>query len=99
MGVIMHFGIYRFEGKPAELMAGYERLLRTIPSGELLLHVCVERPGAIEVYDACPTRQKFEAFAAGPEFRAALDKAGLPPPTVTGLGEVRAAFVEGKRAG
>lgn len=95
----MHFGVYRFEGEPAALLAGYERLLGAIPADQLLLHVCVQRPDAIEVYDACPTREVFEAFAASPEFRGALDGAGLPQPSVTGLGETRAAFVQGKRVG
>jgi hypothetical protein len=99
MEAMMHFGVYRFEGEPAALLAGYERLLSTIPSDQLLLHVCVERPGAIEVYDACPTIEAFEAFAASREFRDAVEGAGLPRPSVTRLGDVRAAFVQGKRVG
>lgn len=93
----MHLGIYRFEGEPDALLAGYERLLGVIPTGQLLLHVCVQRPGAIEVYDACPSREAFEAFAASPEFRDALCGAGLPQPSVTRLGDARAAFMQGKR--
>jgi hypothetical protein len=95
----MHFGVYRFEGEPAALLEGYERLLRTIPSDQLLLHVCVERPGAVEVYDACPTIQAFEAFTAGREFLDAVQGAGLPRPSVMRLGDTRAAFVQGKRIG
>ena len=93
----MHFGVYRFEGAPAELLAGYERLVAAIPADQLQLHVCVQRSDAIEVYDACPTRQVFEAFAASSAFRAALEAAGLPQPSVAALGETRAAFVQGKR--
>ena len=93
----MHLGVYRFEGEPGQLLAGYERLLAAFPADQLLFHVCVQRPGAIEVYDACPTREMFQAFAASAEFRGALQTAGLPRPSVTELGETRAAFVGGKR--
>lgn len=93
----MHLGVYRFEGEPARLLASYETLLAAFPAEQLQFHVCVQRPDAIEVYDACPTREMFEAFAASAEFRGALRTAGLPQPSVTALGETRAAFAHGKR--
>lgn len=93
----MYMGVYRFEGEPQALLAAYRRLLGAIPAGKLQLHVCVERPGAIEVYDGCPTQAIFEAFAASTEFRGALADAGLPAPQVTRLGESRAAFAAGRR--
>lgn len=93
----MFLGIYTFEGEPAALVAAYERLVGGIPQGDLLLHACVRRAGGIDVYDACPSREAFEGFAASAEFRGALESAGLPPPTVTRLGDVHAAFAQGQR--
>jgi hypothetical protein len=92
----MYMGVYRFEGEPAELLAAYNRLMGGMPADRMPLHVCVERPGAIEVYDACPTREVFEAFAASADFRYALESAGLPPPRVTQLGETRNVIAGGR---
>ena len=93
----MFLGIYAFEGEPATLLAAYERLIGDIPKGNLLLHACVKREGGIDVYDACPSREAFDGFAASAEFRGALDSAGLPAPTVTRLGDAHAAFAQGRR--
>jgi hypothetical protein len=92
----MYMGVYRFEGEPAALLAAYHRLMGGMPAEKLPLHVCVERPGAIEVYDACPSREVFDAFAASAEFRGAIESAGLPPPQVTRLGETRNVIAGGR---
>jgi len=93
----MFLGIYTFEGEPAALLAAYERLVGGIAPGNLLLHACVRRAGGIDVYDACPSREAFERFAASAEFRGALKGAGLPAPTITPLGDAHAAFAQGRR--
>lgn len=93
----MYLSVYRFKGDTAALAAAYERLLASMPTHKFDLHACVERPGGIEVYDACPTREVHEAFVASAEFRGALAHAGLPPPEVVPLGETRAAFAQGRR--
>ncbi len=93
----MFLGIYAFEGEPAALLAAYERLIGDFPQGNLLLHTCVKRAGGIDVYDACPNREAFDGFAASAEFRGALEGAGLPTPAVTRLGDVHAAFAQGRR--
>lgn len=93
----MYLGIYSFEGEPAAMLAGYERLVGGIPRDNLLWHACVQRAGGIDVYDACPSRGAFERFAASAEFRGALAAAGLPAPTITRLGDAHAAFAQGQR--
>lgn len=93
----MYLSVYRFEGDPAALVAAYGRLLESMPTGKFDFHACVERPDGMEIYDACPTRQIQEAFAASPEFRGALAQAGLPPPVVVPLGEAKAVFAQGRR--
>ena len=93
----MYLGVYRFEGEPAALLAAYRKLLAEMPTGNFQLHVCVERERAIEIYDACPDRETFEAFAASPRFRSAVGGAGLPSPKVMPLGDARTAFLNGQR--
>ena len=93
----MYLSVYRFDGDTAALAAAYARLLASMPTDNLEFHACVERPGGLEFYDTCPTREVQQAFAASPEFRAALAQAGLPSPEIVPLGEIRAAFVQGRR--
>jgi hypothetical protein len=84
----MYLNCYTFVGDPAELTPAYDRLAATIPAEVIELQVCVVGADRITVLDACPTREIAEAFAASPEFRQAVTTAGLPHPTVVGLGEV-----------
>ncbi|ROZ72746.1 hypothetical protein [Ramlibacter sp. WS9] len=93
----MYLSVYRFEGDTAVLAAAYGRLLASMPTDKFDFHACIERPGGIEIYDACPTREVHEAFVASPEFRGALAQAGLPSPEIVPLGETRAAFAQGRR--
>jgi hypothetical protein len=87
----MFLGSYHFDGDPADLRAGYERLMGGIPPESTQLHVCVERDGGITVFDACPSRDVFLEFSGGAAFRSACAAAGLPPARVELLGEVVAA--------
>jgi hypothetical protein len=84
-------GAYHFDGEPDELLAAYGRLMRSVPAGATDLHVCVERVDGITVFDACPSHETFAAFSTGPDFRIAVEAAGLPAPRVEALGDVRAA--------
>lgn len=89
----MFLGAYDFDGVVDDLLPAYERLRSGYPEDALLLHVCVERPGGITVYDACPSREVFESFSTSAEFQAAVQAAGLPLPRVSPVGEVRSTVV------
>jgi hypothetical protein len=86
----MFLGSYRFAGDPAALLPAYDKLVAAYPDA-VDLHACVIADDGITVYDACPSREVFEGFTAGPEFAAAVADAGLPRPVVTGLGDVHRA--------
>ena len=89
----MYLGVYHFDGSPADLLPGYERLMASFPPDQIDLHVCVVRDGGLSIYDACPSAAVFASFSAGPEFAAAVAGAGLPAPRIEGLGDVHAAHV------
>lgn len=95
----MFLSAYRFAGDPAELLPAYDRLMASIPAGNVTLHVCVVEEDAITMFDTCPTREVFVAFSSGPGFIAALEAAGLPKPTIQPIGTVyasRALEADGK---
>lgn len=94
----MFLGIYRFEGDADELLSAYEKLVKMVPNENLHLQVCVSDGKGISIYDACPTRDIFEAFSSSPDLKAALQGAGLPQPEIGRLGEVHSAFLGGNRA-
>lgn len=87
----MFLGSYDFDGDPAGLLTAYERLMAGHPPESIDLHICIARGDGITVYDACPSRNVFEAFSHGAEFAAAVAAAGLPAPRVTSLGDVHRA--------
>jgi len=93
----MFLGVYRFEGNPDELLAGYERMMASVPADALHLQVCVRDGNGLSVYDACPTQEIFESFSNGDQFRELLKTVGLPVPTVQLLGDVHSTFFQGKR--
>jgi len=94
----MFLGIYRFEGNADKLLPAYDKLVKMIPPGNLHLQVCISDEKGISIYDACPSREIFEAFSSSQELQTALQGAGLPQPEVSQLGEVHSAFLAGKRA-
>jgi hypothetical protein len=84
----MFLAAYHFDGDPAVLVAGYDRMLQGFPPDAFELHACVTTDAGISVYDACPTRAEFERFRTGAEFRDAVAAAGLPLPRIEPLGEM-----------
>jgi hypothetical protein len=87
----MYLGAYHLDGDPAVLRPAYDALMAGFPADTLDLHVCVVREGGLTIFDACPSREEFEAFSGGADFAAALAAVGLPTPRVEPLGEVHAA--------
>ncbi len=92
----MYLGIYEFDGDPAELLDAYDALMASTPTSSIAWHVCAARPGGIVIYDTCPSEEAFRRFSTSPEFLGALQRAGLPKPTVTGQA-VHAARAPGTR--
>ena len=45
----MYLGVYHFDGSPADLLPGYERLMASFPPDQIDLHVCVVRDGGLSV--------------------------------------------------
>lgn len=93
----MFLARYRFDGDPALLEAGYDRMLASLPVQNIVFHVAARTGGGIEVWDVCPDRATFERFSTSDEFRAAVAAAGLPQPAITPLGETIAAVARGER--
>jgi len=93
----MYLGLYRFDGNREKFLVAYDKLLQNMPLDNLHLHVCVSDEKGISIYDACPTREIFEAFSNSPDMQEALKSAGLPKPEINQIGEVHAAFLGGKR--
>jgi hypothetical protein len=87
----MFLSAYHFDGDPAELLAGQQRLMRSFPPDALELNVCVERADGITIYDACPSRAVFDEFHTSDAFRVAVSAAGLPSPRIEPLGDVHGA--------
>jgi hypothetical protein len=81
----VHLGIYRFAGDPGTLLPAYERLMASMPPGQVVWHLCAVAPDGIVVYDTCPSEEVFRAFIGGGAFREAVRRAGLPEPDVEGL--------------
>jgi hypothetical protein len=89
----MYLASYRFDGRPDELAAAYDRLMTVIPADDVLFHTAVTVDGGLLVIDACPTKEDFAAFSTSSEFAAAVEQAGLPHPIIEPLGPVHAVRV------
>lgn len=63
-----------------------------------IAHVCLRADDGIVIVDTCPTREAFEAFLTGDEFRSALRRHGLPEPSELHDYPVHALFVDGATA-
>jgi hypothetical protein len=81
----MHLGIYEFGGDPDELLPAYDRLMETIPPGNVSWHLCAVRDDGIMILDTCPSEAVFQSFSTNPAFHEAIENAGLPGPKITGL--------------
>jgi hypothetical protein len=94
----MHASIWKFSGDPDELLESYDALVAAIPRSSLRLHLCLRAVDGIVLVDTCPSRQVFEAFAGGEEFRALRGAHGLPEPERLEDFPVHVAFVDGVAA-
>lgn len=82
----MYLGVYEIDGDPEQLLAAYDRLMAGMPADQVEFHACAVREQGITIYDACPTKEAFERFSTGEEFRGAAEAAGLPwPNRIEGL--------------
>lgn len=81
----MHLGIYEFHGDPDVLLAGYHRLMASLPAGNISWHLCARRDDRLIVYDTCPSEEVFQAFSSSPGFHQAIAAAGLPDPAISGV--------------
>ena len=93
----MHASIWKFNGDPDALLASYEAMLSEIPAASLELQLCLRAPDGILLVDTCPSREVFEAFAAGPEFAALRARHGMPEPESVQDHPVAVALVGGRR--
>jgi hypothetical protein len=91
----MHASIWKFTGDADDLAHRYDALLDEMPTAEFVVHLCLRAPDGIVIIDTCPTREVFEAFALGDQFRSALRRHGLPNPTELHDYPVHVAFVNG----
>jgi hypothetical protein len=81
----MHLGIYEFTGNPDDLLPAYDRLMETIPPGNVSWHLCAVRDDGIMILDTCPSEALFQSFSENPAFHEAIAASGLPEPRITGL--------------
>jgi len=84
----MFIGAYYFDGDPAALLPGYDRLLGGFPPGAITLQLCAVTERGITVFDTCPSREEFEKFSIGELFSGAVAAAGLPAPRIEPVGEL-----------
>jgi hypothetical protein len=96
-GAPVHASIWRFAGDPQTLLHHYERMLAEIPRANMRLHLCLRATDGILLVDTCPSREAFEAFSAGDEFRGLRMRHGLPEPEQVEDFPVHAAFLDGAR--
>jgi hypothetical protein len=78
----MHASIQHYAGDPEALLASYDALIATVPLGDFWVQLCLRDDDGIVVVDTCPSKEVFEAFVSGEQFRTALARHGLPEPTV-----------------
>jgi hypothetical protein len=93
----MHASIWRFAGDPDELVRRYDAMVAEIPRGNMRLHLCLQATDGIVLVDTCPSREVFEAFSAGADFRGLRERHGLPDPERLEDFPVHAAFVDGAK--
>jgi hypothetical protein len=96
----MHASIWRFAGDPDGLVRRYDAMIAELPRANMRLHLCLRATDGIVLVDTCPSREVFEAFSTGDEFRGLRERHGLPDPEQLEDFPVHAAFVDGvQRAG
>ena len=91
----MHASIWVFRGDPDVLLRAYDAAVAEIPADDMKLHLCLRAPDGIVLVDTCPSKEVFDAFAAG---GTPLVRLGLPEPERVDDLPVHATFVDGRRA-
>jgi hypothetical protein len=74
----------------------YDAMLEEIPRARMRLHVCLGAPDGIVLVDTCPTKEIFESFARGDDFRALRERHGFPEPSKLEDFPVHRAFIAGR---
>jgi hypothetical protein len=93
----MHASIWRLAGDPEDLLRRYDAMIGEIPRANLRLHICLRASDGIVLVDTCPTKEVFEAFSAGEEFRELRKRHGLPEPERIEDFPIHTAFVDGRQ--
>jgi hypothetical protein len=91
----MHTSLWWFAGEPDDLQRRYDAMLGEIPHARMQLHLCLRAADGLVLVDTCPTKEIFDAFAHGDEFRALRRRHGLPEPERLEDFAVHRAFVDG----
>jgi len=94
----MHASIWKFAGDPDELLRRYDAMLEEIPRARMRLHICLRATDGIVFIDTCPTKEDFESFAYGDDFRALRERHGLPTPESVEDFAIHRAIVDGLEA-
>jgi len=92
----MHASIWKFAGDPDELLRRYDAMLEEIPRASMRLHICLRAADGIVLVDTCPTKEVFESFALGDDFRALRGRHGFPEPEKLEDFPVHCAFIDGR---
>lgn len=91
----MHASIWKFDGDPDELLRRYDAMLEEIPRARMRLHLCLRTADGVVWVDTCPTKEVFDSFAQGDDFRALRERHGFPEPARLEDFPVHRAFIEG----
>ena len=94
----MHASIWKFDGDPDELLRRYDAMLEEIPRARMCLHICLHAADGIVLIDTCPTKDDFESFADGDDFRAQRERHGFPEPQRLEDFPVHRVFIDGQEA-
>lgn len=84
----MYVASYTFTGDPTDLANRYSALMADFPPDDVILQLSLIGEKGLTIIDGCPDRATFESFSRAPEFAAALQRHGLPTPTIAPIGEL-----------
>jgi hypothetical protein len=68
-------------------------LTTELPTDQFIAHLCLKAPDGLVIFDTCPTREAFQAFATDDAFRDARRRHGIPDPADVRGYPVHVAFV------
>jgi hypothetical protein len=94
----MQASIWKFAGNPDQLLRRYDAMIEEIPRTRMRLQLCLRAADGIVLVDTCPTREAFESFACGDDFRALRARHRFPEPEQLEDFPVHRAFVDGLEA-